>query len=202
VHVPAEVPLIERKQRQARQRIVAAADALFAERGFDAVSVTDIAELAEVGRTTFFRHFGDKQEVVFAREQELLALVATETVEVPASGALTAGAALRALEPVLLRLCGRLTSDLDGYARHVRLVEAHAELGAREAVKMQVVAQRLRDLLVGRGWTDADATLGAEIALACYWTARRTTSDPAGLVAATRTAFARTLELGRDQLYS
>ena len=64
--------LVERKQRQARQRIIEAARELFLERGFDGVSVGDIAERAEVGRTTFFRHFGDKQEVVFANEQELL----------------------------------------------------------------------------------------------------------------------------------
>ena len=65
--------LVERKQRQARQRIIEAARELFLERGFDGVSVGDIAERAEVGRTTFFRHFGDKQEVVFANEQELMA---------------------------------------------------------------------------------------------------------------------------------
>ena len=195
--MPAEVPLIERKQRQARQRIVAAAEDLFAAHGFDAVSVTDIAERAEVGRTTFFRHFGDKQEVVFAREQELLDLVATETVEVAAAGARTVSSGLRALAPVLLRLCERMTADLDGYRRHVRLVDAHPELGARDAVKTQVVAQRLRDLLVGNGWSDDEAVLAAEIALACYWTARRTAPDPAGLVAATRTALARALEIGQ-----
>jgi hypothetical protein len=37
--------------------------------GFDKVSVSDIAERAEVGGTTFFRYFGDKQEVVFAKQQ-------------------------------------------------------------------------------------------------------------------------------------
>ena len=66
------LPLVQRKQRQARQRIIEAARELFLERGFDGVSVGDIAERAEVGRTTFFRHFGDKQEVVFGKEQELL----------------------------------------------------------------------------------------------------------------------------------
>src|ERR1700761_8351224 len=66
------LPLVERKRRQARQRIIQAAGERFLDRGFDEVSVGDIAERAEVGRTTFFRHFGDKQEVVFARWQELL----------------------------------------------------------------------------------------------------------------------------------
>lgn len=194
--MPADVPLIERKQRQARLRIVSAAEELFAARGFGAVSVSDIAERAEVGRTTFFRHFGDKQEVVFAREQELLDLIATETLETPRAHERSASDALRALEPVLLRLCERMTADLDGYRRHLRLVEEHPELGAREAVKLQVVAVRLHDLLVAHGWAGDTATFAAEIALACYRTARRTAPDPGSLVAETRTAFHRALELG------
>lgn len=52
-----------------------AARELFTERGYAAVSVSDIAERAEVGRTTFLRHVGDKQQVVFAHEQALLPLV-------------------------------------------------------------------------------------------------------------------------------
>ena len=194
--MPADVPLIERKQRQARRRIVSAAEELFAARGFGAVSVSDIAERAEVGRTTFFRHFGDKQEVVFARQQELLDLIATETLEPGATDDRSASDALRALEPVLLRLCERMTDDLDGYRRHLHLVEEHPELGAREAVKLQAVAVRLHDLLVAHGWASGTATLAGEIALACYWTARRTSPDPATLVAETRTAFHRALELG------
>ncbi|SDU92409.1 DNA-binding transcriptional regulator, AcrR family [Microlunatus sagamiharensis] len=194
--MPVDVPLIERKQREARRRIVAAAEELFAARGFAAVSVSDIAERAEVGRTTFFRHFGDKQEVVFAREQELLDLLAAETLETDGPDDRSASAALRALEPVLLCLCERMTADLDGYRRHVRLVEDHPELGAREGVKMQVVTERLTDLLVAQGWAGGTATFAAEIALACYRTARRTSPDPATLVAATRTAIHHALGLG------
>jgi AcrR family transcriptional regulator len=74
-------PLVARKQKAARQRILVAAAELFAERGFDGVSVSDIAESAEVGRTTFFRHFGDKQEVVFAREQDLLDALTDENLD-------------------------------------------------------------------------------------------------------------------------
>jgi AcrR family transcriptional regulator len=194
--VPSDLPLIERKQRQARQRIVAAADELFAARGFDAVSVNDIAEHAEVGRTTFFRHFGDKQEVVFAREQELLDLIAAEHVERIADGVGTLLEAVRALEPVLLRLLERMTADVAGYERHLQLIEQNPELAARDAVKMQGVALRLRDLLVGEHCPIATATLAAEIAMACFWAARRTAPDPAGLVGATRQAFRDVLEPG------
>ena len=188
--------MIERKQRQARQRIVAAADELFAAEGFDAVSVNEIAERAEVGRTTFFRHFGDKQEVVFAREQELLDLIAEEQVELPESADSTPFDALRALEPVLLRLLERMTADRDGYQRHLQLIDHHPELAARDAVKMQGVALRLKSLLTAHGCPTATANLASEIAMACYWTARRTSPDPATLVSGTRTAFEQTLELG------
>src|SRR5579863_1395621 len=103
------LPLVERKQRQARQRIIEAARELFLERGFDGVSVGDIAERAEVGRTTFFRHFGDKQEVVFANEQKLLdAITARQADGTPAPR--NATEAVEQLRLVVLALCAQATA--------------------------------------------------------------------------------------------
>jgi AcrR family transcriptional regulator len=56
--------LRERKQERQRAEIVAAAMGLFAERGFDATTVDEIAEAAEVSRRTLFRYFGTKGEIV------------------------------------------------------------------------------------------------------------------------------------------
>ncbi len=128
-------PLVERKQRQARQRIIEAAQELFQEHGFDGVSVGDIAERAEVGRTTFFRHFRDKQEVVFAREQELLDLVAAagQAENTPPPRGVTEG--VEQLGPVLLALCAQATADPAGYTRHFALIEQHPELRDRDAMK-------------------------------------------------------------------
>src|SRR5450432_1966965 len=129
--------LVERKQRQARQRIIEAARELFLERGFDGVSVGDIAERAEVGRTTFFRHFGDKQEVVFANEQEL---VDTITAAGHADAApRDATGALEQLRPVLLALCAQATANPEAYTRHFQLIDQHPELRARDGVKMQQI---------------------------------------------------------------
>lgn len=191
-----DVSLIERKQRRARQRIIEAADELFASRGFDGVSVSDIAERAEVGRTSFFRYFGDKQEVVFAREHEALALVAAEDVPGPGFDPHSVIDALRALEPPVLRVIAQMTANADGYRRHMQLVEAHTELRERDAAKQQVIASQLGDLLTARGWDTFVSVLSAQIAVACFWTARRTTTDPEGLLEATRRAFERTLALG------
>lgn len=191
-----DVSLVERKQRRARQRIIEAADELFESRGFDEVSVTDIAERAEVGRTSFFRYFGDKPEVVFAREHEVLALVAAEDVAEPGSDRRSLSDALRALEPVVLRVTTQMTADTEGFRRHVQLVEAHTELRERDAAKLQVIAGQLGDLLAARGWDTFVSVLSAQIAVACFRTARHTMTDPEGLVEATRRAFERARTTG------
>lgn len=58
-----------------RERLVDAAFTLFGERGFERTSVDDIAERAGVGRTTFFRHFGSKEQVIFPDHDGLLAAI-------------------------------------------------------------------------------------------------------------------------------
>jgi AcrR family transcriptional regulator len=190
------LPLVERKQRQARQRIVQAAEELFLERGFDDVSVGDIAERAEVGRTTYFRHFGDKQEVVFAREQELLDSIAGAAQPDDTATARTATEAVAQLCPIVVALCARAAADPEGYARHFELVGRHPELRARDAVKMQQFSDKLSDLLTRRGADEAIAVFAGQIALACYQTARRLGNDPLTLVDETRAAFRRVLTLG------
>src|SRR5699024_10696503 len=131
-----------------------------------------------VGRTSFFRYFGDKQEVVFAREQEVLALVAAEEVPEPGTDPRSLADALRALEPVVLHVCDRMTANADGFRRHMGLVEAHTELRDRDAAKMQAIAGRLGDLLTARGWDTFTSVFSAQLAVACLWTARRATAEP------------------------
>jgi AcrR family transcriptional regulator len=190
------LPLVERKRRQARQRIIEAARELFLERGYDRVSVGDIAERAEVGRTTFFRHFGDKQEVVFANEQELLDTIAAASQADGTPAPRSATEAVEQLRPVILALCTQATADPEAYTRHFQLIEQHPELRGRDAVKMQQVADKLRDLLIRRGSDQATAVFAAQVALACYQTARGLANNPRTLADDTRAAFSRALTLG------
>jgi AcrR family transcriptional regulator len=66
-----------RKKRIAREAIAATARRLFAERGFDAVTVAEIAAASDVSEKTVFNHFPTKEDLAFAdRERGLVQLVA------------------------------------------------------------------------------------------------------------------------------
>lgn len=190
------LPLVERKRRQARQRIIEAARELFLERGYDDVSVGDIAERAEVGRTTFFRYFGDKQEVIFGKDQDLLDTIAAASQADGIPAARTAAEAVEQLRPVLLDLCAQVTTDPQAYIRHYQLIDQYPELRARDAVKMQQFAEKLSEVLIRRGSDEATAVLAGQIAIACYQTAKRLGNNPHTLVDETRAAFRRALTLG------
>src|SRR5436190_19857890 len=60
-----------RKRLATRQSISDVATRLFFERGFDQVTIDEIAEAADVGRMTVFNHFRRKEDLFFDREQEI-----------------------------------------------------------------------------------------------------------------------------------
>ncbi len=65
--------LRERKKHAARQRIAAAARRLFADRGFDAVTVAEVAAAADVSEKTVFNYFPTKEDLAFAGREEGIA---------------------------------------------------------------------------------------------------------------------------------
>lgn len=196
----AQKPLRERKQLQAREKIVRAASELFRERGFEAVSVTDIADRADVGRTTFFRYFGDKQEVVFSQEQALVETVGAlhRRHHPPAPG--TLAEAIAQLREIVVALCVQVTADPEEYIQHYAMVDEHPDLLARDAVKQQRLARLLAEILVERGADMTSATLASQVALACYQAARQSAGhDPRTIVAATEAAFDQLSHLGSQK---
>ncbi|MFG2138323.1 TetR family transcriptional regulator [Streptomyces sp. NPDC048650] len=75
--------LRERKKEQTRQRIGAVARRLFVERGFDAVTVNEIAEAAEVAKATLFTYFPTKESLALqgVGEHDLAEIVARRPPE-------------------------------------------------------------------------------------------------------------------------
>ena len=71
--------LRERKKQQTRQLIADTARRLFAERGFDAVTVVEVARAADVSEATVFNYFPTKEDLFYNRleafEEELLAAI-------------------------------------------------------------------------------------------------------------------------------
>jgi AcrR family transcriptional regulator len=63
----------ERRKLRTRNELAEAALRLFAEKGFEATTVTEIAGAADYVPSTFFRYFGSKEDVVFVRIPEMLA---------------------------------------------------------------------------------------------------------------------------------
>ncbi|KOV59237.1 TetR/AcrR family transcriptional regulator [Streptomyces sp. MMG1121] len=81
----------ERKKAATRQALADAALELFLERGFDAVSIRDVAEAADVSTTTLFKHFPGKEALLFDQDTDVeSALVAAVRDRAPDTPLLTA----------------------------------------------------------------------------------------------------------------
>ena len=166
-----EQQLRERKQQRTREAIVDASMTLFAERGFDGVTVAEIADRAEVGRTTFFRYFTDKAEVLFADDVALHGQVLAEA-DRAAAGLAPLGDSLKdgltVARTGLSVLTMRLAEHPEWLALHQRLVEAHPDLRARSLVKQRGYVDAAIAVLLRHGATAEMATLAAGIAAACF----------------------------------
>jgi AcrR family transcriptional regulator len=75
--------LRERKRRAARETIAATARRLFAERGFDAVTVSQVAAAADVSEKTVFNYFPTKEDLAFAGREEGVARLVNDITERP-----------------------------------------------------------------------------------------------------------------------
>jgi AcrR family transcriptional regulator len=171
-----------RWQPGARQRLVVAAVDLFTEQGYDATTVGQIAERAGVTRSTFFRHFSDKRDVLVAGQATLSQLLAEGIAQAPASAT--------PLEAVAAGL-ERASSEMGPVNRNLgpRLkaaVAASTELQERDALKSVGLAAAMTSALVARGVADPSAQLAAELGVLAFkrgyarWS-EADRNDPTGL---------------------
>src|SRR5438128_12303 len=115
----------------ARERLVLAAVDLFTEQGYDDTTVAQIAERAGVTRSTFFRHFPDKREVLVAGQEALSGLLAEGIAAAPAGAT-----PLEAVAEALRRVSGEMTDFNRHHGPRIKTaVAASAELQERDALK-------------------------------------------------------------------
>ena len=127
----------------------------------------------------------------------MLDAIAAAEGDSTAGAARTSTEALEQLRPLVLDLCDQAAGDRDAFDRHYELLEQHLELRARDALKTQQIAGRLSEVLRSRGTEETLAVFAAQIALACYQSARQRASTTGSLTRAAQDAFAEALELGR-----
>ncbi len=148
-----------RWQPGATQRLVVAAVDLFTEQGYDATTVAQIAERAGVTRSTFFRHFSDKRELLVAGQETLSRLLAEGINDAPASAS-----PLEAVAAGLERASSAMGSaNRELGPRLQAAVAASTELQERDALKHVGLAAAMTAALAARGVPDPTAHLASEL---------------------------------------
>ena len=136
---------------------------LFGERGFENTTVAEIAERAGLSERTFFRHFADKREVLFAGATELQDLLVTTVAEAPAD--------LAPIDAVALGLdaMAGVLQERHGFARQRQaIIAANPELQERELIKLASLASATAQTLRARGVPEPAASLAAEAGIAAF----------------------------------
>jgi AcrR family transcriptional regulator len=129
--------LRERKRERTRQALVDAARELFADRGFEATTIAEIAARAEVGTRTFFSYFPTKEDVLFPRSDARVRS-ALKAIEDRAPGEEPADVLLRALGEV-----GEASDDMTGPLAAMRIDLTMTVPSVRgRALQIQWQAQR------------------------------------------------------------
>jgi AcrR family transcriptional regulator len=148
----------------ARERLVVAAVDLFTEHGYDDTTVAQIAERAGLTRSTFFRHFTDKRELLVAGQDTLGRLLADGIADAD-SGASPMEAVSCGLERASAMM-GPLNRDLG--PRIKAAVAASAELQERDALKSVGLAATMTAALSERGVSEVVAQLAGELGVLAF----------------------------------
>lgn len=121
--------LRERKKRQTRELIAHAAKRLFAERGFDSVTVAEVASAADVSQGTVFNYFPTKEDLFFSSLEAFEARL-VDGVRERLAGESVLFAFRRVVLDGLEQLAAEDRSDL--IATAARIISAAPSLQARE----------------------------------------------------------------------
>jgi AcrR family transcriptional regulator len=157
------VSLREAKKLQTRQGIANQAMRLFATRGFDHVTVAEVAEAAVVSEKTVYNYFPTKEDLFFDEvPARLAALTGALRDRKPGESAFTA------LRRMQVRDCSRLCSPM--FATFARIIEESHALQAKELEVMQLFGDTLADALREElHSSELDARVAANALVSVHW---------------------------------
>lgn len=168
---PARRPtggLRERKKQRTQAELMDAALRLFSERGFERVTIDDIAEEVEVSPRTFFRYFASKEEVVFADADEYL-----ETLRAILRDRPVDEAPLVAVRTAIFGLVNNYESDRDSIFRRVRIAAETPSLQARGLQRQEQWSEAIAGSLYERLGLDPVSDLRPRLIASCAVAALR-----------------------------
>ena len=148
--------LREAKKLATRQQIAGVAMRLFVTRGFDRVTVAEVAQEAGVSEKTVFNYFPSKEDLFFDEVPERLRMLADGIRDRPVEETV-----LHALRRMQLSEVPRLTSP--GFAYFARTLEESPALLAREVDVMARFVQTIAELLEEEGLPERDARIAASL---------------------------------------
>jgi AcrR family transcriptional regulator len=155
--------LRETKKLQTRQAIAAAGMRLFVTRGFDHVTVGDIARDAAVSEKTVFNYFPTKEDIFFDEVPERLEALA-EAVR----GRQPGQSLVDTMHGLHAKQCGRLASP--GFAHFARTIAESPALQAKEMEVMGLFTDHLANTI--RDEFDVhpdDAQIAANLLMSVHW---------------------------------
>ncbi len=153
-----------RWQPGTRGRLHRVAVELIRSNGYEATTVADIAEAAEVTERTFYRYFADKREVLFDGQELLASAFVSAVADAPLSAAPMeiAAAALDAAATFF-------SDERRSWSRaRQQAIDSDPALQERELLKLAALASTLAGALHDRGVSDPQAGLCADAALSVF----------------------------------
>jgi len=162
------IGLRERKKQQTRQQIFDAARLLFETKGFDRVSVAEVARAADVSEVTVFNYFPTKEDLFYGGmeffEEQLIESVRSRSKGEPA---------VKAFRRRLLEGAERLETkqSVDAILKAAQLVSASPSLVAREREIVERYTARLAEVLAaetGADLDDVEAVTVASVLMAAH----------------------------------
>src|SRR5262245_38211391 len=164
--------LRERNKLRTRQEIADATLRLATERGFENVTVEQIASAAEIAPRTFFRYFDSKEDALLADHTDRLALLRQTLRDRPASeGPLTA------VRASIMEVVGDLEDNRELMLAKIRLTESNPALHAQSLEKMGELEQMLAEALAERSGADLERDARPFVIAAAVCSAMRVAVD-------------------------
>ncbi|MER7079181.1 transcriptional regulator, TetR family [Saccharopolyspora kobensis] len=145
--------LRERKKRRTRQHISGVATALFVQRGFDQVTIAEVAAAAEVSVNTVYNYFPTKEDLVLPPEEASPQRLA-DIVRARRSGQSAAGAVLEQLRAEVARRDRKLGMS-PGFAPVLAMMRAAPTLLARLEALGGQMTEALAEVLAEETGADA-----------------------------------------------